>query len=147
MCYNKYMKNIYRHTDTTVSLINYQFIFYPLSRKSIFLIPNLEERFKALVEERCKELNIKVINIKCKNDYIHMILNCLPTQTPNEVMYEIKNYTNKFLKKEFKQLSEIENLWNENYLVSSLEDISIKIIQKYIEDQKLMLRNANSKKI
>lgn len=34
------MKNKYRYTKTTVSLINYHFIFCPRYRRKIFLISN-----------------------------------------------------------------------------------------------------------
>lgn len=40
------MKNIYKHTKTTVSLINYHFVFCPRYRRKIFNIKGVEERFK-----------------------------------------------------------------------------------------------------
>lgn len=56
------MENKYRHTKTTVSLINYHFVFCPRYRRKIFLIPNVEERFKELVKMKCKELEIRKSN-------------------------------------------------------------------------------------
>ncbi|WP_459796535.1 transposase, partial [Alkalibacterium sp. m-11] len=41
----------YRRTKTTVSLINYHFVFCPRYRRKIFLNPSLEERFKKLVQD------------------------------------------------------------------------------------------------
>ena len=58
LCYTTTMENKYRHTNTTVSLINYHFVFCPRYRRKIFLIPNVEERFKELVQIKCKELDI-----------------------------------------------------------------------------------------
>jgi len=72
------MENNYRHTNTTVSLINYHFVFCPRYRRKIFLIPNVEQRFKTLVNEKCKELEIGIIAIECDKDHVHMFLNCLP---------------------------------------------------------------------
>ena len=46
------MKNEYRHTNTTVSLINYHFVFCPRYRRKIFLIQKVEERFKELIDEK-----------------------------------------------------------------------------------------------
>ena len=40
------MENNYRYTNTTVSLINYHFVFCLRYRRKIFLIPNVEQRFK-----------------------------------------------------------------------------------------------------
>ena len=62
------MKNNYRHSNTTVSLINYHFVFCPKYRHKIFLIPNVEKRFKELVKIKCKELDIEIIAIECNED-------------------------------------------------------------------------------
>lgn len=40
------MKNNYRRTKTTVSLINYHFVFCPRYRRKIFDIDGVERRFK-----------------------------------------------------------------------------------------------------
>ena len=88
--YNICMENKYRHTNTTVSLINYHFLFCPRYRRKIFLIPNVEERFKELVEIKCKELEIEIIAIECDKDNTHMFLNCLPTLSPSDIMQQIK---------------------------------------------------------
>lgn len=86
------MENKYRHTNTTVSLINYHFVFCPRYRRKIFLIPNVEERFKELVKIKCKELDIEIIAIECDKDHSHMFLNCLPTLSPSDIMQQIKGY-------------------------------------------------------
>ncbi|MBQ3962495.1 MAG: transposase, partial [Erysipelotrichaceae bacterium] len=41
------MNNDYRRTKTTVSLINYHFVFCPRYRRKIFNIPGVAESFKA----------------------------------------------------------------------------------------------------
>ena len=69
------MENNYRHTNTTVSLINYHFVFCPRYRRKIFLMPRVEERFKALVKEKCEEIEINIIAIECDKDHVHIFLN------------------------------------------------------------------------
>lgn len=64
MCYISIMENNYRHTNTTVSLINYHFVFCPRCRRKIFLIPKVEQRFKELVKLKCQELEIEIIAIE-----------------------------------------------------------------------------------
>ena len=59
------MLNEYRRTKTTVSLTNYHFVFCPRYRRKIFLDSKVEEHFSMLVQEICKELEIK-INEKVK---------------------------------------------------------------------------------
>ena len=84
------MENIYRRTQTTVSLINYHFVFCPRYRRKIFLIQNVEQRFKEIVKEICDELDIKIIAIECDKDHTHIFLNCLPTLSPVDIMQKIK---------------------------------------------------------
>ncbi|HAU5241076.1 TPA: transposase, partial [Clostridioides difficile] len=59
------MENKYRRTQTTVSLINYHFVFCPRYRRKVFNIEGLEDRFKTLVKNKCKEMDIEIIAIEC----------------------------------------------------------------------------------
>jgi len=109
------MKNNYRHTNTTVSLINYHFVFCPRYRRKIFLIPSVEERFKHMVNFVCEEMEIKIIAIECDKDHAHMFLNCLPTLSPSDIMQKIKGVTSRVLRDEFSQLKKMPSLWTRSY--------------------------------
>lgn len=130
------MKNNYRHTHTTVSLINYHFVFCPRYRRKIFLISNVEERFKVLAKEKCDELEVEIIAIECDKDHTHMFLNCLPTKSPADIMQQIKGYTSKILREEFQQLSKMPSLWTRSYFVSTAGNVCSETIKKYVESQK-----------
>jgi putative transposase len=130
------MENIYRHTNTTVSLINYHFVFCPRYRRKIFLIPNVEERFKHMVNFICKELEINIIAIECDKDHAHIFLNCLPTLSPADIMQKIKGVTSRVLRDEFLQLRKMPSLWTRSYFVSTAGNVSSETIKKYIEEQK-----------
>lgn len=130
------MKNVYKQTKTTVSLINYHFIFCPRYRRKIFLIPNVEEQFKKLVKFKCEELEIEIITIECDKDHTHMFLNCPPTLSPSDIMQQIKGYTSKILRQEFKELSKMPSLWTRSYFISTAGNVSSKTIKQYVESQK-----------
>lgn len=124
--YTLFMENKYIQTNATLSLINYHFVFCPRYRRKIFLIPNLERRFKELVEIKCKELEIEIIVIECNNDHTHIFLNCLPTLSPSDIMQQIKGYTSKILREEFVELSKMPSLWTRSYLFQLLEMYAVK---------------------
>lgn len=88
-------------------MINYHFVFCPRYKCKIFLIPNVEERFKELVKIKCKELEIEIIAIECNKDHSHIFLNCPPVLSPSDIMQQIKGYTSKILRKEFSELSKM----------------------------------------
>jgi putative transposase len=130
------MDNIYRTTKTTVSLINYHFVFCPRYRRKIFLIPKVEKRFKQMVYHICKEIKIEIIAIECDKDHAHLFLNCLPTFGPSDIMQKIKGGTSKILRDEFKELSKMPSLWTRSYFVSTAGNVSSETIKQYVEGQK-----------
>lgn len=134
--YNNSMENKYRKTKTTVSLINYHFVFCPRYRRKIFLIPNVEERFKHMVKYICEEMDIEIIAIECDKDHTHMFLNCLPTLSPSDIMQKIKGVTSRVLREEFPELKKMPSLWTRNYFVSTAGNVSSETIKKYVENQK-----------
>ena len=130
------MKNEYTHTKTTVSLINYHFVFCPLYRRKIFDIPGVEDRFKALVNEKCAMEGISVLAMECHHDHVHLFLKCLPKQSPSDVMAHIKGYTSRVLRQEFMVLSHRPSLWTRSFFVSTAGNVSAATIKRYVETQK-----------
>lgn len=86
-------------------------MFCPRYRRKIFLIQNVENRFKELVKIKCEELEIKMTAIECEKDHTHIFLNCLPALSPSDSMHQMKGYTSKILRKEFIELSKMPSLW------------------------------------
>lgn len=136
VCYNVIMENNYRRTKTTVSLINYHFVFCPRYRRKIFNIPNVETRFKELVYEICMELNIEIIEMECDIDHVHLFVNSLPILSPSDIMQKIKGVTSKKLRDEFSILSKMPSLWTRSYFVSTTGNVSTETVKVYVESQK-----------
>lgn len=130
------MENKYRRTQTTVSLINYHFVFCPRYRRKVFNIKGVEDRFKTLVKDKCKEMEIEIIAIECDKDHTHMFLNCPPTLSPSDIMKNIKGYTSKILREEFIEMSKMPSLWTRSYFVSTAGNVCSETIKKYVENQK-----------
>lgn len=130
------MLNEYRKTKTTVSLINYHFVFCPRYRRKIFLDSKLEERFKMLVQEVCEEVGIEILAMECDQDHVHLFLNALPILSPADIMAKIKGVTSKKLREEFPHLQHLPSLWTRSYFVSTAGNISSETIKHYVENQK-----------
>jgi REP element-mobilizing transposase RayT len=130
------MNKEYRQTKTTVSLIHYHFVFCPKYRRKIFLNVTLEERFKELVSQICKEHQIEVMALETDKDHAHLFLNALPTFSPADIMAKIKGGTSKILREEFPELRAMTSLWTRSYFVSTAGDVSSETIKRYVENQK-----------
>ena len=130
------MENVYKHTNTTVSLLNYHIVFCPRYRRKIFNIPGLEERFKTLTALECKKQHIDILAMECHIDHVHMFVSVLPTQDIPSVVKQIKGATSIALREEFKELSAMPSLWTRSYFVSTAGNVSSETILWYVNTQK-----------
>lgn len=130
------MKDEYFRTATTVSLINYHFVFCPRFRRKIFLIPGVEDRFKELTRQICEELKIQILTMECHIDHVHLFVKCWPKQSPAEIMKEVKGASSYALRDEFEILSNMPSLWTRSYFVSTAGNVSSATINRYVDTQK-----------
>ena len=130
-----FMDMKYKTNESSTYMINYHIVFCSRRRRKIFDVDGVIGRFKVLVAKRCEELDIEVATIVCGSDYAYLILKCLPTHSPSDIMYHIKRYTSKTIRAEFEILSKSGSLWTLHYLVSTAETIDNETIYKYVESQ------------
>lgn len=128
------MSQKYRHPNPSVSLINYHFIWVPRRRKAV-LKGNIVRRLVNLLNEKAKELNVEILAIKIQSDHVHLLAKCPPTLAPQQIMFRLKGYTARILRKEFPELMRLPSMWTTSYFVSTAGNVSSKSIRKYIEAQ------------
>ena len=130
------MKNNYRRTKTTVSLINYHLVFCPRYRRKIFNIPGVEDRFKELASEACKNHGIEILTMECHIDHVHMFVSTPPNVSAGDVIKFIKGNTAHKLMNEFPVLSAMPTVWTRSYFASTAGDVSSETIEWYVKTQK-----------
>lgn len=130
------MNNKYKHTKTTVSLINYHLVFCPRYRRKIFNIPGVEERFKELTTLECEAHDIDILAMECHIDHVHMFVSVYPQQSIPDVVKQIKGATSHKLREEFPELMKMPSLWTRSYFVSTAGNVSSSTIEWYINTQK-----------
>jgi len=129
------MDTKYKTNESSTYMVNYHIVFCSRRRRKIFDVCGVAGRFKVLVAKRCEELDIEVATIACGSDYAYLLLKCLPTHSPSDIVYHIKRYTSRAIRAEFEVLSKSGSLWTLHYLVSTAETIDNKTINKYVESQ------------
>lgn len=129
------MKQEYRHTQTTVSLINYHFVFCPRYRRKV-LIKDVERRFKDILSEICEENDFNIVALEVMPDHVHVFLNALPSISPSDIMAKVKGVTSRRLRQEFKRLQHLPSLWTRSFFCSTAGNVSSETIARYIAEQK-----------
>lgn len=130
------MKNEYKRTNTTVSMLNYHFAFCPRYRRKIFLIDGLEDRFKESVLQICEQNQIEVLAMECHVDHVHLFLSSLPKYSPADIMRIVKGNTSRVLLSEFSDVLRSPTVWTRSYFVSTAGNVSSETIRHYVENQK-----------
>ena len=137
VCYTAYMeKDAYRRTNTTVSLLNYHFVFCPRYRRKIFDVPGVDEYFKTLVAEVCGQHDLQILAMECHHDHVHLFVSAPPTTAPYEIMKWIKGATSRKIRMQFSALNSMSALWTRSYFVSTAGKVSSATIRHYVETQK-----------
>jgi len=128
----------YISSQTSVHFIGYHFVWCPKYRRKV-LVERIEQRLKELISEKSKELACEIITLEIMPDHVHLFIQANPKTAPNSIVGQIKGYSSRILRKEFKELrTRLPTLWTRSYFVSTHGHISDKMIQKYIEEQKGM---------
>ena len=130
------MKNEYKRTSTTVSMLNYHFVFCPRYRRKIFLIDGLETRFKESVLQICEQNQMEVLAMECHVDHAHLFLSALPKYSPADIMRIVKGNTSRVLLSEFSDVLRSPTVWTRSYFVSTAGNVSSETIRRYVETQK-----------
>ncbi|WP_102343176.1 IS200/IS605 family transposase [Galactobacillus timonensis] len=129
-------KDAYRRTNTTVSLLNYHFVFCPRYRRKIFDVLGVDEYFKKLVEEVCGQHDLQILAMECDHDHVHLFVSAPPTTAPYEIMKWIKGATSRKIRMQFSALNSMSALWTRSYFVSTAGKVSSATIRHYVETQK-----------
>jgi len=129
------MSSNYRHKTTSVTLINYHFVWIPRRRRKV-LVGEVEARLKQLINEVATELDCGVLALEVMPDHVHLFLNCPPTLAPDQIMFRIKGRSSRELRKEFEQLRRMPSMWTRSYFCVTAGNVSSATIERYIAEQK-----------
>ena len=125
----------YRHGHSSVTLINYHFVWCPRRRKKV-LIGAVERRLKELIYESVKSIDVEVVALEVMPDHVHAFLNCPPTIAPYQVIHKVKGYTARYLRQEFIELTKLPSMWTRSYFCSTAGNVSSETVKRYIAQQK-----------
>ncbi len=121
---------------TAVYNLNYHIIWCSKYRRRV-LKNQIRQRLIILLQEKAKEINVKIESMEIMEDYVHLFVTADPTSCPHWIIQQFKGYTSRKLRKEFKELTtRLPTLWTRSYYIESVGHISDDTIKKYIEDQK-----------
>src|SRR5690625_8029701 len=97
----------FRRTKTTVSLLNYHFVFCPRYRRKIFLNEQVDLCFKKLVQQICEKEDVKIVAMETDKDNCHLLLNVPLTYIQADVMAIVSGLKSNILIEYYQQLARL----------------------------------------
>jgi putative transposase len=128
------MSQEYKHKYTSVYLINYHFVWIPRRRRPV-LTGQIAERLRQLLEIKTKELGMEILALEIMPDHVHLFVSCPPNISPDQIMFRLKRYTARILRKEYPLLLKLPSMWTRAYFVSTAGNVSSETIKRYIQQQ------------
>jgi putative transposase len=125
----------YRHKRSSVTLLNYHFVWIPRRRRPV-LIGTVADRLKTLIHETAAALDCTVVALDVMPDHVHLLLNAPTTLAPDQIMFRLKGTTARVLRAEFPHLLKLPSMWTRSYFCSTAGNVSGETIRRYIAEQK-----------
>lgn len=115
----------------------YHVVFCPKYRRKVLISP-IDDRLTVLLTEKAKALQVTIVEMEIMPDHVHLLIKCDPQFGIYKVMKHLKGYTSRILRFEFPHLKKrLPTLWTNSYFVTTVGAVSLDVVKKYIEDQKL----------
>lgn len=128
------MMAIYRHKRTSVTLINYHFVWISARRRKV-LVGAIAERLRALLIDAVTPLDCAILALEVMPDHVHLFVTAPPTLAPDQIMFRLKGSTARVLRQEFPDLLKMPSLWTRAYFCATAGNVSSETITRYIAEQ------------
>lgn len=126
----------YKSNNNVVFSCKYHVVWTPKYRRKV-LTSVIANRLENLIKEKSAMLKAEIIELEIMPDHVHLLIEVDPQFGIHKLVKNIKGYTSKILRQEFKELrTKIPTLWTNSYFVSTVGGAPLSIIKQYIENQK-----------
>src|SRR5215470_15765267 len=104
------MPDRYRHNKGSVTSIRYHVIWIPRRRRKA-LVGDVAKRLIALLREKAAEIDVTMMRLADEPDHIHLFLDCPQHLAISQIVFRLKGYTSRILRKEFEHLRRMPSMW------------------------------------
>jgi putative transposase len=128
------MPDRYRHNKGAVTSIRYHVIWISRRRRKA-LVGDMAKRLIALLREKAAEIDVTIMHLAVEPDHVHLFLDCPRRLAISQIVFRLKGYTSRILRKEFERLRRMPSMWTTSYFASSAGAVSEQTIAKYINSR------------
>lgn len=123
---------------TNVYDFSYHLVFVTKYRKKIFTTPELQNDLKTILTKISTGNDSTIEKMEVMPDHIHLLLSFKPKYAPSSIVKSFKGASAREwfkLHPETKQLLWRGHLWSPSFFMSTIGNVSEKVVKQYIESQ------------
>ena len=119
----------------------YHLIFVVKYRQPVFQGDiGIIKTVKTKIVELSKNFEVKVVEIECGIDHIHLLISANPMLDIPKYINTIKGHSSRFLRQHYKTFLRDKlwgaHFWSPSYFIASTGNVSIEVIKQYVENQR-----------
>jgi len=131
----------YQKEGHKVYSLIYHLIFVVKYRQKVFLDDiGIIEDFKDKVNELSHTFDVKLLEIECGIDHVHLLISARPTLDIPKFINSIKGHSSRYLRYQYKDFLKDklwgDHFWSPSYFIATTGNVSIDTLKKYIENQR-----------
>ncbi len=118
---------------------HFHLIWVTKYRHPIFTTPDLVQEMKQLLSKIAELNDIQIEKLEVLPEHVHLLLSCKPKYAPANLVKALKGGSARLF---FQNHPEIKHdhfwaghLWSHSYYMSTLGDMSRKVVETYIDNQ------------
>lgn len=126
----------YKRNNSMVYSCQYHVIFTTKYRRDV-LCGDIEKDLRDLILDKQDEYGYEILELEIMPDHVHLLVDVDPYVGVHKVVRKIKGYSSHVLRDTYKSLTtRIPCLWTRSKFISSVGEVSLDVVKKYIEEQK-----------
>ena len=131
----------YQKDQHRVYSLMYHLIFVVKYRQHVFLEDSgIIEAIKTKIVELSKNFEVKVVEIECGIDHIHLLISAKPILDIPKYINTIKGHSSRFIRKHYNTFLRDKlwgaHFWSPRYFIASTGNVSIDVLKQYVENQR-----------
>lgn len=128
------MSTAYKHNRGSVVMLKYHLVWIPRRRRNV-LVGAVADHLEELLREKAAELCLEIEHLAIQSDHLHLFVSAPPSLSVSQIVYRLKGYSARMLRKEFPHLLKMPSMWTTAYFASTAGNVSQTTIKRYIEAQ------------
>lgn len=123
---------------TSVYDFSFHLVFVTKYRKAIFTTEKMRTDMKNILLDIAKNNDVEVNSLEITPDSVHMLISFKPKYAASSIVKALKGASARAWFKQYPATKELlwkGHLWSPSFFMSTVGNVSEKIVKKYIEDQ------------